>query len=161
MRMSNLSESSLPCVHFLKVEVASQYMILSLSLNYLFSFSAISKLSAINLFHLSTCSLLLQSYWEHLHQCVDSEHKTTFVANVLIISHSSALGHMVEQPQTAWTGFLGMGLKGKMCSRVASRSRCRLQFIQNKEKHGNVDFMSSAPAALLYKITPVCMYVVV
>lgn len=49
-------------------------MILSLSLNFLFSFTVISKLSAIDLFYLSACSLFLRPQWKHLHQCVDSEH---------------------------------------------------------------------------------------
>ena len=166
--MSNLSgQSSLPYANFLKVEVVSWYMILSLSLNCLFSFSAISKLSAIDLFFLSTCSLLLQSDWEHLHQCVDSEDKSTFVANLMIISHSSALHHAMKQAQTAWIRFLESGTNWKKCSRGASRSSCkgefnraRLQVIQNKKKHRNVDFRSSAATALLYKSTPVCMYFV-
>lgn len=148
-------------------------MILSLSLNYLFSFSAISKLSAIDFFHCSTCTLLLQSHWEHLHQRVDLEHKSTFVPDLLITSCSSALGCTMEQPQTGWTGFLGMGMKEKLCSRGASRSSgkgefnnnplstCWLQLIQNKGKPWNVDFRSSLPRALLYKSSPVCTDVVV
>lgn len=66
---------------------------------------------------------------------------------------SSALSCMVEQPRSPWARILGMGTNREMRFRRASRSGCKGEFsrtrlLQNKEKHWNVDFRSSAPTAL-------------